>query len=305
MKTNLSYLTKSNGLNCSTSNSNFLDKKDFLKKLKDHSHNGVIIAHLVNFKMYCTVNNIASQSIELEKIRELVEENYHDSNITFDDTQKFVRNRNVLFQRQLPHHFKQAIIDLLDGKDIKQQQGFWNSLASDSHRFLEKNGIDIPAFIKIQRSNGINPNGSFSDPLKALEVLEKFGGQFEDSVRHSLVRALIENFSGTDFYDYFHNPQKPLGTLKKIADQLDNLDKVRNPSKALELLEKFGDQLDDKVRHSLIITLIKNCSSINLSGNVSDLRNALEALEKFGNQLGDNLHHPLVITLIKNCSSTN
>ncbi|MFN7095184.1 MAG: hypothetical protein ACK4M7_07450, partial [Burkholderiales bacterium] len=69
-----------------------------------------------------------------------------------------------------------------------------------------------------------------------------------------------------------------------------------------ELLEEFGGRLDDNSRHSLVITLIKNCSSVNRDDFIPNPDKALEALEKFGDQLVDKVRHSLVRTLIENCS---
>jgi Leucine-rich repeat (LRR) protein len=156
MKTNFSHANKYNNLGRSFFNANSTNKDAILDKLKLHPERGELLAHLVNFKMYRTTayKGIAEQDAELIYIERIM--NAYDSKITFDQVQLFVRNRSILFQRQLPSHFKQAILDLIDcgGSEYKK---FLDNLAFNSENFLAENGI-YPA--------GINP----VDLIKKLDV---------------------------------------------------------------------------------------------------------------------------------------
>ncbi|MFN7095288.1 MAG: leucine-rich repeat domain-containing protein, partial [Burkholderiales bacterium] len=51
-----------------------------------------------------------------------------------------VRNRSILCQRQLPSHFTQAIIDLIDKKD-EHYNLFLANLGPNAEQFLEENGV--------------------------------------------------------------------------------------------------------------------------------------------------------------------
>ncbi|MFN7095696.1 MAG: hypothetical protein ACK4M7_10065, partial [Burkholderiales bacterium] len=282
MPINLSHVNNYNSLGRSFFTSNPIDKDIILDKLSCHPNRGELLAHLVNFKMYRTSknNDIEKQDSELTIIEDIL--NQPNSSIIFDEAQHFVRNKSALFQRQLPHHFKQAIINLLNSKDSMQQECFWDCLTFDSFSFLEKNGVAIPDSIKVRHSltitlikncSDIDSIGWVRDASRALETLEKFGNQLEHNVRHSLVVTLIENCSG-----------------------INSNGNARDSFIAQHALEKYGDQLEDNVRHSLVITLIENCSGIDSNGKVRGSFRAQHALEKYGDQLEDNVRHSLVIT---------
>ncbi|MFN7094369.1 MAG: hypothetical protein ACK4M7_03295, partial [Burkholderiales bacterium] len=318
MITNLSHVNNYNGLGRSFFTSNPINKDEILFKLRGHPKRGELLAHLVNFKMYRTSknNDIEKQDSELTIIEEIL--NQPNSSITFDEAQHFVRNKSALFQRQLPHHFKQAIINLLNDMDSRQQECFWDSLTFDSSSFLEKNGVAISAFIKVQDRIDSNSNRSTNDSYETSEVVEKFDDQLD---HHSLTVTLIKNCSSIDSNGKFRSSSTALRKLEKYGDQLednvrhslvkaliencssiDSSGKVRNSYIALYALKKYWDQLEDNVRHSLVKALIENCSSISPNGKVHDSFDALEALEEYGDQLEDNVRHSLVKALIENCS---
>jgi hypothetical protein len=278
MKTNLSHVNNYNGLGRSFFISNPVNKDNILGKLRYNPKRGELLASLVNFKMYRTSknNDIEKQDFELTFIRDIL--NQPNSSITFADAQKFVRNTSMLFQKQLPSHFKKAILELVNSRDKVQCAAFVRDLSVDSYNFLQMNGINISTLLitLVKDCSDINSNGYVRTIPTALQALKKFGNQLDDDVRNSLIKTLIENCSGITSNGY-----------------------IRDSSTALQALEKFGSQLDDGVRNSLVKTLIENCSSI-YSRRVCDSFTALQALEKFGNQLDDNVRHPLIITLIEN-----
>jgi hypothetical protein len=333
MKTNLPHVNNYNGLGRSLSSSNFKNKDEILFKLSGHPNRGELLAHLVNFKMYRTSknNDIEKQDSELTIIEDILKQ--PNSSITFDEAQHFVRNKSSMFQRQLPNHFKQAIIELTNSNNIVQCQQFINILVSGSKSFLETNSINISALInsnqealtkKIAKYCTIIPYGYQYDSSKALEMLEKLGNKLEDDTCNSLAIAIIKNCSGYDRYDrdgYARNFSIALKLLEKFDGKLDRQvhndlaitlikycsdihpnGNIRDIDRALEVLEKFGNQLDDGVRLSLIITLIENCSGINRRDLVCDVSRAQEALEKFIYQLDYKVRHSLIITLIENYS---
>ncbi|MFN7094563.1 MAG: hypothetical protein ACK4M7_04285, partial [Burkholderiales bacterium] len=265
--------------------SNSMNKGDFLAKLKNHVAKDEILAHLVNFKIYCASesNDIEKQNSELKHIEEILRWSYNKE-ITFDHVQKFVQDKSILSQRQLPSQFKEVILELVNSKNGRNCYDFVKHLSADSYSFLQMNGINISTVIisSIEYCSTIIPNGQARSHDEALAMLERFGHQLNVEVHNALVIALIKNCSDIDSNGY-----------------------VRKESMALKLLEKYGGKLGNDVRNTLVITLIKNCSSIDSYGNVNSASMALKLLEKYGDQLGNDVHNALVITLIKNCSSTN
>ncbi|MFN7095654.1 MAG: hypothetical protein ACK4M7_09855, partial [Burkholderiales bacterium] len=223
-----------------------INKGDFLAKLKNHGAKDEILAHLVNFKMHCASesNDIEKQNSELKHIEEILRRSYNKE-ITFDDVQKFVHNRSMLSQRQLPSQFKEVILELVNSKDNGNYHNFVRHLSVDSYSFLQMNGINISTVIisSIEYLSDITCKGHIRSHNEALKALEKFGDQLDDKVLNSLVITLIENCS-------------------KIMPDGHILD----APVALEALKKLGDQLDDIVHHSLAIALIENCSQVRPDG---------------------------------------
>ncbi|MFN7095660.1 MAG: hypothetical protein ACK4M7_09885, partial [Burkholderiales bacterium] len=117
------------------------EKDNTLAKLKTHTKRGEILAHLVNFKMYRTTNyeDIERQNYELKRVRELL-----GQHIGFEEVQKLVRNRSVLFQRQLPTHFKQ-FIEMISKED-EQCQVFLANLNLNAKQFLKQNNVFLNPF---------------------------------------------------------------------------------------------------------------------------------------------------------------
>jgi hypothetical protein len=265
-----------------------INKGDFLTKLKNHVAKDEILAHLVNFKMHCASenNDIEKQNSELKHIEEILRWSYNKE-ITFDEVQKFVHNRSMLSQRQLPSQFKEVILELVNSKNSENCYDFVRHLSGDSYSFLQTNGINISTVIisSIEYCSTITPNGHARSHDEALALLKKFGSQLNVDVRNTLVITLIKNCSGIDSYS-----------------SIDPYGYVLSASIALKLLKKYWGQLGNDVRNTLVITLIKNCSGINSYGNVHSASMALELLEEYGDQLGNDVHNTLVITLIKNCS---
>jgi hypothetical protein len=307
--------------------SNSMNKGDFLAKLKNYGAKGVILAHLVNFKMYCASenNDIEKQNSELKHIEDMLRRSYNKG-ITFDDVQKFVHNRSMLPQRQLPSQFKEAILELVNSKNSVNCYDFVRHLSGDSYSFLQMNGINISTVIisSIEYCSAITPNEHVRNYDEALAMLEKFGNQLNVDVRNALVITLIKNCSGIDSVNLILGQYTALKALERYGNQLgdnvlhplvitliencssiDSVDHIPGQYTALKALERYGNQLGDNVLHPLVITLIENCSSINPLGNVSGAYTALQALEKYGNQLEDNIHHSLVKVLIENCSNIN
>jgi hypothetical protein len=302
MKVNLSYVTKYNSLGRSFFASNSVNKDDILYKLMLHPKRGELLACLINFKMYRTnkYNNIDLQNVELKKIERLILSE-RNSNITFDEVQQFVRNKSRLFQRQLPNHFKQAIMELIDSRgssrDSVHLDNFLSNLSDTSNSFLEKNGIKVDelceqlptsntqVIIQIKGYSRTNSNDGICNSDKAQDLLEKFGGQLGSYVHNTLVITLIRNC---------------------IQIQPDH--GFREFSIAIDLLKKFGEQLRENrpdELDELVITLIKKCSRILPDGYMHTTDYATHVLNMFGNQLRENKSDELdelVITLIKNCS---
>ncbi|MFN7095426.1 MAG: leucine-rich repeat domain-containing protein, partial [Burkholderiales bacterium] len=117
---------------------NSRDKEERLGKLINFPHKGLLLAHLINFKLYQKSNNIEKQVVELTIIQDILNE--PNSSITFDEVQHWLPSESVLFQNQLPYPFRQAIIDLINNGGSEYQK-FVNNLVPNSKDFLEENAI--------------------------------------------------------------------------------------------------------------------------------------------------------------------
>ncbi|MFN7094601.1 MAG: hypothetical protein ACK4M7_04480, partial [Burkholderiales bacterium] len=158
MKMNPFYVKSYNSLN-RTSPSRTEDKKDTLTKLGSHPDRAKILAHLINFKMSRTRswNDINKQNYELEKIKSILEADERspfDKKISFDEIQHFVRNKSVIFQKQLPSHFKQAINDFIRSHKGKHITDFLEILDPKARYFLQDNQIEYNDIIKNAVSSG-------------------------------------------------------------------------------------------------------------------------------------------------------
>lgn len=138
MKIDISYVNSYNRLGRSLFASKSPTKDQTLLKLENDPNKAKILAHLVKFRLYRKNKDIVKQNAELSNIRALLTDTL--SNIKFSEIQEFVRNRNLLFQKQLPSHLDQAIIDLISKGGIKYRD-FLFSLSPEAENFLVQNGI--------------------------------------------------------------------------------------------------------------------------------------------------------------------
>ncbi|MFN7095226.1 MAG: hypothetical protein ACK4M7_07665, partial [Burkholderiales bacterium] len=115
-----------------------LPKDDIVAKLSKHTNKGVLLAHLVNFKLYQKSKDIDQQNFELTSIENNLRKS--NSNITIDEIQQLLNHENLLFQDALPHPLKQAIIHLINdgGSEYKS---FIDKLTTSSTSFFKDNGI--------------------------------------------------------------------------------------------------------------------------------------------------------------------
>ncbi|MFN7093757.1 MAG: hypothetical protein ACK4M7_00175 [Burkholderiales bacterium] len=322
-----------NSLSRSFFTPNYVNKDDISIKLTSYANKGKLLAHLVNSRMYQSSNDIEKQNSELKVIEQIV--NQQDSSIKFNEIQQFVNNSSLLFKKQLPDHFKQAIINLINSRDSEQCQEFINNLAPNSESYLKNNGVDINIRVlttvnleklsrEIENCLAINLEGSICEVDRALALLKKFSYQLEVDVREVFIKTLIEKYSGsgpngeagsdsqTVMALLMFSNQLRITTLKAIAKTLIEKYSAANQEGsacniiyAILLLEKFGKQFDIDTYNDLVETLIENCTNINSEGHFCNASDALKILIKFGSQLENSRYQALVTALIKDCISIN
>ncbi|MFN7094260.1 MAG: leucine-rich repeat protein, partial [Burkholderiales bacterium] len=168
-KPNPLHVNNYNGLGRSLFSSNSIDKDEILGKLRAHPERGKLLAHLVNFKMYRTMkyNDIKKQNYELNCLKEVLN-NPKD----FLEVQELVRNRSFFFQRKLPSHFRQALIDLIINRG-EQYQEFLDNLLDASRDFLAENEIHPTEYVFNILTKSWNAGNSSPDADRCVrKVLE-------------------------------------------------------------------------------------------------------------------------------------
>jgi Leucine-rich repeat (LRR) protein len=143
MEVNFSMVNNSSNSRRLSHTANSKNENDILGELTKYPNKGVLIAHLVNFKLYQISNDTKQQNLELKGIENILNES--NSSITLDEVQHLLNNESYLFQVQLPSSLKQAIIYLINN-DGSEYQRFVNKLIPNAHRYLEDN--DIPNLAK-------------------------------------------------------------------------------------------------------------------------------------------------------------
>jgi hypothetical protein len=239
-----------------------ISKQRVVNNVKIHNEKGRILAHLVNFKMYrtTTYKSIAGQNAELALLKNIL------SPEEFKHAQELVRNRSILCQRQLPSHFTQAIIDLIDKRD-EHYNFFLANLGPNAEQFLEENGVILAP----------------SNPLKALpaEILSKTleflnkDDQLSFAATDKYNRAFIASEKG------YRELERPINLkFVKLNDKIVNDDDkfeafltyLKSPRCAIEKLDLgglfFSKDKADKLIEALSIN--KTVTDLNLSKTILD-----------------------------------
>jgi Leucine-rich repeat (LRR) protein len=136
MKTNFTQISSSNTLRSPSSSS--INKGNLFSKLTTYTNKGILLAYMVNFKIQQKSNNIEEQNSALEAMEGILNET--NSSITFDEVQHCLRSESMLFQHQLPHFFRQAIIELKNDGGSEYEK-FLTSLAPSASTYLQENNI--------------------------------------------------------------------------------------------------------------------------------------------------------------------
>ncbi|MFN7093930.1 MAG: hypothetical protein ACK4M7_01065, partial [Burkholderiales bacterium] len=195
-------------------NKSNLYNKEWELLIHKNPNKGQLLAHIVNFITGEKKGDISELKLELAAIKKVLNE--YNPSTTFGKVSQLGSNEIRLFPKWLPNYIRQAIMELKNSDDSKQCEDFLKCLSQISVSFLEKNGIDISAFIPIRDDSDISSNSRVREPSTDLGLLEKSDTQLSINVHD----ALIESCSSTELKGNISNQSNALKLSEKADEQL-------------------------------------------------------------------------------------